>query len=65
MLTVFDFDDYKDYLKAAMPSTGKSRGQRSKLAETLGCQLSFLSLVLNKSDTHLSLEHGKSVCDFF
>ncbi|MGE3609360.1 MAG: DUF4423 domain-containing protein [Bacteriovoracaceae bacterium] len=65
MLSIFDFSDYKSFLRNLMPSSGESRGLKSKLAQALGCQLSFVSLVLTQTHTHFSPEHGKGVCEFF
>ena len=52
--------DYKVYLDLVLstPET-KSRGQKSALAEAVGCQLSYLSRVLN-GDVHFSLEQAEA-----
>jgi len=56
MKSIFDFDDYKAFLKA-FEKARKSfeRGFRSKFAEHLGCQSGYISHVLN-GDAQLSLE---------
>lgn len=61
--TLFDFYDYRAYLKFALPVSGPQRGTRAKLAEALGCQGAFVSLVLGGS-THFSLEHAEKVSRF-
>ena len=61
--TLFDFDDYRAYLKFALPVSGPLRGSRSKLAESLGCQSAFVSLVLG-GNTHFSLEHSAKISRF-
>lgn len=60
---VFEFKDYKAYLAQALGTTGAQRGIRSKLAHHLGCQVSFLSQVLN-GNTHISLEHAMRISRF-
>ena len=62
-LSVFDFDSYKRYIAARLPTQGKSRGLRAKLAETLGCQGAYVSQVLH-GITHFSLEHAVLVDAF-
>lgn len=46
MKTLFEHDKYRDFLRQSFPGSGERRGQRRKLAETLNCQTSFISLVL-------------------
>lgn len=54
---LFEFSDYRVYLKKEFSGTGAGRGKRAHLAEALGCQTSFLSQVLTDR-AHLSLEHA-------
>lgn len=61
--TVFEFDNYRDYLKHALPVSGPGRGSRSRLAEALGCQNGFVSLVLSGA-AHFSLEHAAIISRF-
>jgi uncharacterized protein (TIGR02147 family) len=61
--TVFDFRDYQSYLRSALPTSGPSRGARTRLAEVLGCQNGFISLVLNGA-AHFSTEHAMTVGKF-
>jgi uncharacterized protein (TIGR02147 family) len=60
---VFEFEDYKTYLAAALAPTGATRGSRSKLASALNCQTAFVSRVLN-GDAHFSFEHTLQVARF-
>jgi uncharacterized protein (TIGR02147 family) len=53
---IFEYDDYKKYLTAALDAEGE-RGRRSRMAEALSCQPAFVSLVL-KGDGHFSQEHA-------
>ena len=46
MIDVFKYQNYRPFLKAAFPRAGTGRGQRQQLAKALGCQTSFISLVL-------------------
>ncbi len=61
--TVFDFKDYQSYLRSALPTSGPSRGARTRLADALGCQNGFISLVLSGS-AHFSTEHAMTVGKF-
>lgn len=61
--SVFDFEDYKLFLRSRFPSVGQGRGMRTQLAESLGCQLAFISKVLN-SEAHFSLEHAMRISEF-
>jgi len=62
-MTVFDFKNYKNYLKKILDTKGTLRGSRSKLAKTLGCQTGFISQVLN-GNTHFSLEHCAGISKY-
>jgi len=61
--SVFDFKDYRLFLKNQLSEGAASRGQISKLARYLHCQSSFLSQVLTNR-SHLSLEHAHSTTQF-
>lgn len=54
--TIFDFTDYKDFLRKKLPTTGPSRGIRAKLAQALGFHAAFLSQVL-QGEGHFAMEH--------
>jgi uncharacterized protein (TIGR02147 family) len=58
-MPVFDFVDYKDYLKNSL-----ERGKQKRFAEFLRCQPAFLSQVL-RGKPHLSLEQGMLATDYF
>lgn len=60
---IYDYLDYRNFLAEQFPSKGVGRGGRSALAQFLNCELSFVSLVLNKK-THFSFEHAFSVAEF-
>src|SRR5688572_30212172 len=61
--SVYEFEDYKEYLLARFPTQGAGRGSRARLAERLRCQPAFVSQVLGTA-THLSLEHAAVVDEF-
>ncbi len=61
--SVFKFSNYKDFLRQALPVLGPLRGARTKLAEVLGCQAGFISLVLSGAGD-FSLEHGIRIARF-
>lgn len=62
-MQIFDFNDYRAYLKEHFSGTGAGRGKRLLLAQHLNCQPSFLTQVLGEK-AHLSLEHAISVCEY-
>ena len=62
-MSIFDFDNYKDYLKEHFKTSGEGRGGRTKLAKYLDCQSGFISHVFN-SYTNFSLEHAILVNEF-
>ncbi len=63
MLNVFEFAEYKPFLRAALPVTGAGRGGRSRLAEFLNCKLGFVSQVLS-GPADFSLEHSLLISEF-
>ena len=63
MRSVFDFNDYKDFLRAVFSTTGEGRGKRAQLAHALRCQSAFVSQVLN-GNVHFSFEHIIEVARF-
>jgi uncharacterized protein (TIGR02147 family) len=62
-MNVFESKNYKEYLKNILKSTGEARGQRTKLAEYLNCQIGFVSQVIT-GKTNFSLEHGIKINQF-
>lgn len=63
MKTVFECDGYRQLLRESFPGKGEARGRRKLLAEHLGCQTSFLSLVLTEKN-HMSEEMFLETCQF-
>lgn len=63
MKNVYDFNDYREFLKFMLPTDGEQRGIRTKLADALNCQKGFISQVLS-GPSHLSLEHAIKVSRF-
>jgi uncharacterized protein (TIGR02147 family) len=63
MKDLFDYKDYRAYLRNSLPVSGEGRGARAKLAAHLHCQTSFISQVFNDR-VHLSLEQAILVSDF-
>ena len=62
-LSVFDSEDYKDFLHKTVFRKKGERAYQSRLAESAGCQKSFLSQVLN-SHVHLMPDHAAAMADF-
>lgn len=62
---VFDFDDYRAYVKAALAAERLvRRGAQARLAEAVGCQSAYLSMVLAER-AELSLEQAAAANAFF
>jgi uncharacterized protein (TIGR02147 family) len=62
--TIYEYSDYRAYLIDALGGARKRTGQRSQLAQHLGCQTSFISRVLS-GDAQLSLEQAFLANSFF
>jgi uncharacterized protein (TIGR02147 family) len=62
-MQLYDYTDYRLYLKTIFSGAGAGRGRRTHLAQYLNCQPSFLSQVFTDR-AHLSLEHSLKTCDF-
>lgn len=63
--TVFDYQDYKAYITQAIEIKKNSeKGQKSKLADFMGCRPAYLSQVLHGSQ-NLSLEQAQAANHFF
>ncbi|MFL5812438.1 MAG: TIGR02147 family protein [Bdellovibrionia bacterium] len=59
--SVFEYTSYKAYLLAWIESRPqKGRGERSRIAETLRCQLAYVSQVLN-GPAHFSFEQAEAL----
>ncbi|MCC7404061.1 MAG: TIGR02147 family protein [Bdellovibrionales bacterium] len=62
--TLYNFDDYREYLRFRLGQEGARSGLRAKLAQALNCQSSFVSQVVH-GRVHLSLEQAYRANDFF
>ena len=58
-MSIFDYDNYKEYIKFAL----SSRGRKTLLASHLNCQSGFISQVLN-GPANFSLEHSLAISEF-
>jgi uncharacterized protein (TIGR02147 family) len=64
MSQVFEFSDYKSYLKRALKDRSKTqKGLRSRLAEAIGCRPGYITQVLNGA-SDLSLEQADFASQF-
>lgn len=61
MYEIYQFTDYKEFLKAILGNQG--HGSRMKLAEALNCQSAYISQVLNQH-AHLSFEQAADAAAF-
>lgn len=62
-LKVYDYEDYRDLLKAVISELHEVRGLQSRLAEAAGCQRSYFSQVL-KGNSSLTLEQGIGIANY-
>lgn len=63
--SIYEYKDYKKYVIDRIEASAASgRGQRKKLAEDIGCQVSHISNVLNGSG-HFSLEQLEACARYF
>jgi uncharacterized protein (TIGR02147 family) len=60
---VYDFAEYRPYLLSQFPGSGERRGRRSQLARAIGCQVSFVSLVLS-SKAHFTEDMAFAAANF-
>jgi len=60
--TVFDFKDYKAYLKHQIEVAG--RGEKSRIASALKCNIAYVSQILH-GHAHLSLEQSEALNEYF
>ena len=58
MKNVYEFEDYKEFLKDWAQRQG--RGARLKMAKAMNCQLAYVSIVLG-SDRHLSVDQAEAL----
>ncbi len=62
MISVFDFKDYREYLRAWIDQQ-EGRGASSRLAETMGISPSMMSLIM-KADKNLTAEQGMELVEY-
>ncbi len=63
--SLFEFDDYKDYLRAYIKSRPASgHGFKSSMAKAMNCQTAYVSQVLN-ANAQLSLEQAEELNKLF
>ncbi|MGZ3774418.1 MAG: TIGR02147 family protein [Pseudobdellovibrionaceae bacterium] len=62
--SIFQFDDYKDYLNTRINNSDVKHGLISRLAEAASCQRSYLSQVLN-GHVQLTSDHALGLCHYF
>lgn len=63
-MSLFQFNDYKGFLRDKIKDNQGKRAYRSSLAAAAGCQLSFLSQVLH-SEVHLTPDHAMGLAVFW
>ncbi|MEM7647383.1 MAG: hypothetical protein AAF203_10770, partial [Pseudomonadota bacterium] len=63
-ITLFDYNDYREYMEFKLRSDQFGRGGKARLAQHLGCQPSFVSQVL-KGKSSFSLEQAFKVNALF
>ncbi|MBL7669716.1 MAG: TIGR02147 family protein [Bdellovibrionaceae bacterium] len=59
-MSLFNYEDYKSYLKALVRQRSKERGFKSFLAKASGCERSYLSQILN-GKAHLTSDQAFSL----
>ncbi len=63
-MNVFEFKEYRVFLKEMVQLNSERRGYLAKLAEAAGCQRSYLTLVL-KGETNFTPEHAFGITQFW
>lgn len=63
-MTVYDYDEYLDFLKAIIKNNSKTRGYLTELAQAAGCQKSYLSQVI-RGMVHFTPEHAMKLALFW
>ncbi len=63
-IDIFDFDDYRSYIKARVKSEKDTWGIWTKLAKAGGCQASYLSQSMN-GKAHLTPDHILGIANFW
>lgn len=57
-MSIFSYLDYAAWMASVLKTSGGQRGAKKRLADGIGCQPSYLTLVL-QARAHLTLEHGE------
>ncbi|HWU42466.1 MAG TPA: TIGR02147 family protein, partial [Bdellovibrio sp.] len=63
-MTIFEFNDYKVFLKHLIRSNSSLRGYQTKLAEAVDCQRAFISQVLH-GKAQLTADQAIKACQFW
>lgn len=63
-VNVFSYLDYIDFMKEMIKSHRSVYGYKAAIADSAGCQRSYLSQVL-AGHSHLTVEHAAGLSDFF
>ncbi len=63
-MNLFEFTDYKDYLRARIRGQGRSRGYKSRLSEAIAQPSSFLSQVLH-THVEFTMDHAFRLARFW
>jgi uncharacterized protein (TIGR02147 family) len=64
MIEIYNFDDYREYLKARVDSENSKWGLWAKLAAAASCQPTYLSQVI-KGKAHLTSDHVMGIAQFW
>jgi len=64
VFSVFEFKNYREFLKTWLNSHDSPRGKQAQLASAAGVSSTLMSLIL-KEDKHLTLEQASDLCDYF
>ncbi len=62
--TIYNFKNYKEFMKYELRNRQPSRGLKAKLAKVAGVQSAYISQVLNGA-ANLTLEQAEKACAFF
>lgn len=63
-MEVFEFEDYRAYIEHQIELNAAQRGYRSRLAESAGCRLSYLSQVLS-GRVQLTPDQAAGLCNLW
>ncbi|MGE0526133.1 MAG: TIGR02147 family protein [Bdellovibrionales bacterium] len=62
--SLYEFKDYREYLRHWIRAQGSGRGHQARLAKAAGISSTMMSLIL-KEEKHLTMEQAGELCDFF